>query len=174
MFIMKFSLFYFAIIAWIISFIIHFLTYADIDLTQYFPFYVLFIGIFVVWVPTILRMRKNKNLLEYHSSHIFNRFNPFGFYNALFRETPYWLKYIAIGSFVYGLINFFLFFNSVGGVTGFHDGQYVIQNRGEIVKVLTKQEYVHYQALETRGFSGHWLIFYGIAAAVLYPFNNQE
>jgi hypothetical protein len=171
---MKQILFYLAISAWAFTLIIHILTFAEIDLAQYFPFFLLFIGVFIVWIPAVFTLRKNKSLQEYQSSHLLNRLNPVGFQNILFKDTPFWLKCIAIGSFVYGFINFFIFFNAVGGTTGIQDGQYVLQNHGEIFKVLTKQEYNHYGALETRGMSGHILVFYGVAAAILYPFNQQE
>lgn len=171
---MKKVLFYFAMTAWILAFVMHFLTFENINLAQYFPIFVLFIGVFVVWVPTVFSLRKNRSLQEYQSSHLLNRFNPVGFQKALFKNTPFWLKCIAIGSFVYGFINSILFFNTIRGVTGFQDGQYVLKNHGTILKVLTKQEFIHYEALETRGISGHLLVFYGIAAAVLYPFNKQE
>lgn len=171
---MKQGFFYFAMTAWVLTLIIHLFTFADINLSQYFSLVILGIGVFVVWVPAILNLKKNKNLQEYQSSDVLNRFNPVGFQNVLFKNTPFWLKCIAIAGFIYGFINFFIFFTAVGGVTGIHDGQYVLQNHGEILKVLTQQEFNHYEALETRGFSGHLLIFYGIAAAVLYPFNDEK
>lgn len=170
---MKLFLFYFAAIAWILSFIIHILTFADINLTKYFPIYILLIGIFIVWIPTIFNVRKNKDIIEYQSSGV-NRLNPFGFYNILFKDTPSWLKWIAIGGFIYGIINFVFYFTSAGGVTGYQDGQYVLQNHGQIIKVLTEQEFYHYEALEARGISGHLLIFYGISVAILYPLNKEN
>ncbi len=170
---MKQALFYFAITAWAITLIIHIFTFADINLAQYIPIFVLGIGVFAVWIPTVFKLKNNKNLQEYQSSNILNRLNPIGFQNILFKDTPFWLKCLAIGGFLYGFINFFLFIN-VGGTTGIQDGQYVLQNHGQIIKVLTEQEYHHYEALETRGISGHLLIFYGIAAAVLYPLGSQE
>jgi hypothetical protein len=38
---------------------------------------------------------------------------------------------------------------------------------------ITEQEYHHYKAATIRGFSGHWVAFYGLAAAVLYPFKRN-
>lgn len=49
-----------------------------------------------------------------------------------------------------------------------------MHNHGQLIKTLTKQEYHHYKANELRGFSGHWLAFYGLAAAILFPFNGRQ
>jgi len=47
-------------------------------------------------------------------------------------------------------------------------------DHGTLIRIITEKEFHHYQANEIRGFSGHWLIFYGFAAAVLYPFKNAS
>jgi hypothetical protein len=56
---------------------------------------------------------------------------------------------------------------------GIQNGQYILHNHGQFVRNLTEKEYHHYQANTLRGFSGHWIAFYGMAMAVLYPFNKQ-
>ena len=54
------------------------------------------------------------------------------------------------------------------GTPEIRDGQYILQNHGHLVKTVTESEYYHYLANQTRAFSGHWIMFYGIAAAVLF------
>jgi hypothetical protein len=140
---MKKFLFYFAITGWTLGLIVHLLSIAEFDISDKVPFvWVLHIGIFVVWIPMVLSLRKNEELNTYQQSGNLNRVNPFGFFKIIFKQTPTWLIVIAIGGFFYAMLNFLLFMNSA-------------------------------QANELRGFSGHWIAFYGIAAAALYPFNNQ-
>jgi len=43
-----------------------------------------------------------------------------------------------------------------------------------LLATLTEKEFHHYKANETRGFSGHWIAFYGIAMAVLFPFQKAS
>lgn len=171
---MKTVLFFFAVTGWILGLIVHLLSVADIDVVDKVPFvWVLHVGIFAVWLPSILEMRKNVELKTYLQSGAINRMNPFGFYKIIFKQTPTWLTVIAVIGILYALINFALFMASQPGSTSIRDGQYILHNHGQLIKILTEQEYHHYQANQLRGFSGHWLFFYGLAAAILYPFNKR-
>jgi len=171
---MKKFLFYFAVTGWTLGLIVHLLSLADIDIKDKVPFiWVLHIGIFVVWLPTVFDLNKNEELREYQQSGSLNKMNPVEFYKIIFRQTPTWLTIIAIGGFFYAIINFMLFMTSQHGTPGIQDGQYILHNHGQLLKTLTEQEYHHFKANEVRGFSGHWIAFYGIAAAVLFPFNRQ-
>ena len=172
---MKKFLFYFAATGWTLGLIVHILSLADYDVEDKVPFvWILHLGIFVVWLPTILNLRKNEEFIAYRKSKMMNRMNPFGFLKIIFKQTPIWLRIIAIGGFLYAGINFMLFITSQHGTPGIQDGQYILHNHGYVIKTLTEQEYHHYKANIVRGFSGHWLVFYGLAAAVLYPFNKQK
>jgi hypothetical protein len=172
---MKKFLFYFAVLGWTLGLIVHLLSLADVDVTDKVPFvWVLNIGIFVVWLPTVLILKKNEELKEYQRSGKFNRTNPLEFFKILFRQTPTWLTIIAIGCFFYSIINFILFTTSQPGTPYIQDGQYILRDHAQLIKTLTEQEYHHYKANQMRGFSGHWLVFYGLAAAVLFPFNRQS
>jgi hypothetical protein len=140
---MKKFLFYFAVTGWILGLIVHLLSIAEFDISDKVPFvWVLHIGIFVVWIPMVLSLRKNEELNTYQQSGVLNRVNPFGFFKIIFKQTPTWLIIIAIGGFFYAMLNFLLFMNSV-------------------------------QTNELRGFSGHWIAFYGIASAISYPSNSK-
>ncbi|MES1181693.1 MAG: hypothetical protein ABUL44_02765 [Flavobacterium sp.] len=60
---MKKFLFYFAITGWTLGLIVHLLSLADYDITDKVPFvWVLHIGIFVVWLPVVLDLKKMKIL----------------------------------------------------------------------------------------------------------------
>jgi hypothetical protein len=170
---MKKYLFYFALTGWTLGMLVHILSLADIDVTEKVPFvWLLHIGIFVVWVPVVLDLKKNEELQEYQQSGMLNRMNPIGFFKILFKETPTWMTIIAGAGFFYALINFMLFIASQGGTPDIKDGQFILHNHGQLIKILTEQEYHHYKANEVRGFSGHWILFYGIATAVLYKFSG--
>jgi len=164
-------LFYFAVTGWALVLLVHILSLIDFDVTEQFPYvWLLGIGIFVVWLAAILKLKKNKKLKELKNADFRKRLNPLSSFKIFFENTPTWLTVIAIGGFFYAGINFFLFLHSVPGQAEIIGGLHVLQSHGHIIKTLTEQEYHHYQALTVRGFSGHWLAFYGIAAAILYPY----
>jgi hypothetical protein len=167
---MRKFLFYFAATGWTLGLIVHLTALiGDYDLSRPIPFiWVLHIGIFVVWLPTIWELRKNQELKDFKT-----RLNPVTFFKAMFKNTPTWLATIGIVGSIYAIINFKLFMASQPGVPDFRDGQYILHSHGQLIKTLTEQEYYHYLANQTRGFSGHWIAFYGIAAAVLFPFNKK-
>lgn len=170
---MKKFLFYFAVAGWTSGLLVHLLSLADIDVAGKVPFvWILHIGVFVVWLPTILALRNNEELKAYQQPGMRNQRNPLKFFRILFRQTPTWLAILAMGGFVYAVVNFMMFMGSQPGVPDLKDGQYVLHNHGQLVRTLTEQEYHHYKANEVRGFSGHWLAFYGLAAAILFPFRQ--
>src|SRR5262245_11781137 len=93
----------------------------------------LHIGIFVVWVPTVLV-----------SQQLTRHFTRRELWKAALRGAPAWTAIALKCLMVYAIANFVLFM--------FQDTQGQESN----------------DALQARGFSGHWLMFYGAAAAVLY------
>jgi hypothetical protein len=168
--IMRKFLFYFALTGYLLGLIVHLLSLADIDILSNFPFiWLLHLGIFVVWIPTIFEIRKRQQLEQKHS---LTKNNPLSFFKVMFSRTPKWLTIVAIVGFIYAIINFSLAFLSQTGTPDIKDGQYILQNHGQLIRIITEQEYHHDQANEARGFSGHWIAFYGIALAVLFPFGK--
>jgi hypothetical protein len=75
--------------------------------------------------------------------------------------------------FYYAIVNFLVFMFSDPGTPAIKDGQYYLHTHGQWIRNITEQEYHHYKAATIRGFSGHWVAFYGLAAAVLYPFKRN-
>jgi hypothetical protein len=167
---MKKYLFYFAAICWILGLIVHIQSLIGINVTEQFPYiWLLHVGIFVVWIPVVLDLNKNDEYREAQR----NRANPLKSISIIFKDVPQWLKILALVGFVYAIINFLLFMATQSGTPDFREGQYILHNRGEVIKILTEQEYHHYKANEVRGFSGHWLAFYGMAMALLYKYRNK-
>jgi hypothetical protein len=173
---MKQFLFYFAASGWTLALIVHLLTLTGMDINSSAPYvWVLHIGIFAVWIPAILKLRKDEELQAFQQSQKQRntRTNPIRFFKIMFRHTPTWLTVLAIGGFFYTFINMVMLMPSQSGVPDIQNGHYVLHNHGQLIKTLTAQEYHYYKASVIRGFSGHWLAFYGIAAAILFPFNRQ-
>jgi len=92
----------------------------------------LHIGIFVVWLPTVLVA--NATTKDFPRK---------DYWAAALRGCPTWMKYMVNAFFAYGLLNFALFILSAPG-------------RGAAASTVI------------RGFSGHWMIFYSTALAVMY------
>lgn len=161
---------YFALFGLISGLIVHVLAILGVNAGDKIPFiWLLHVGIFVVWFPVIFKLiGLQKNTPGYkESKHVFKM------YKLLYDNSTKPLLLIAAFFFVYALINFTLFSQvSEGGGPSIVDGQYVLQNHGHIIKQLTYDEYQHYQANELRGFSGHWMAFYSLALAVLFPKNT--
>lgn len=172
---LRIFLFYFAAVGWTLGLLVHALAILNFDVAEKVPFvWILHIGIFVVWFPTIFDIRENEELTEYLQSKLLNRINPFGFFKILFKYAPTWLTVIAIVSFIYAFINFIFFFFTQEGTPLMENGQYILQQHGKFIKIITEQEYHHYNASELRGFSGHWLAFYGMAMPILFPFSRPS
>ena len=169
------TLFYVAVTGWSLALLVHLLSLADVDVRDTVPFvWVLHLGIFVVWLPAVLALKKNEELKAYKQSGFANTLNPFGFFNIIFKQTPNWMKVIAIVGFYYAVVNFMLSMSSASGTPILRDGQYLLENHGQFIRTLTEQEYNHIKANHVRGFSGHWICFYGIAAAILFPFAQRS
>jgi hypothetical protein len=172
---MKKYLFYFALAGWVLGLTVHILSLANIDVTEKVPFvWLLHVGIFIVWLPVVFSLKENQKLKEHQQSGMSNRMNPFSSFKIIFRDTPTWLSIIAITGFFYAFINFILFMTSQEGTPSIKEGQYVLHNHGQIIKTISEQEYHHFKANEVRGFSGHWILFYGVAAAVLFKYSGLK
>jgi hypothetical protein len=167
---MKKLLFYFAATGWALGLIINLLAWFDIDVSEYLPFiWVLHIGIFIVWIPAIIQLKKKQR----PALNIFPA-KPFTLIKSITHGVPQWLVSIAIAGFVYAFINFGLFILQLPGTPDIKDGHYILQNHGQLLRQITEKEYHHYKAVTIRGFSGHWIFFYGLAAAMLYPFAKND
>jgi len=141
----------FAMVGLIASAIAHFSTYAGVDPQEAFPaVWLLHVGIFVVWIPALM---------------VQNRLRPQNASRDLLGGAPRWMRLLTGTLFAYALLNFIVFLllmpNKVGGSTHRNaDGTYTITKRGEVVYQMDEAGYHHYRALEVRGFSGHWMLFY--------------
>jgi hypothetical protein len=165
---MKRILCYIAGIGFILGLIVHLISLFGIYLGDKFPvIWALHIGIFLVWIPAIFELTKNPELNQQN----FNSMsNPFKFFGIIFKNAPGPVMIISVVFFFYATINFSLFMLAgQGGVPDIIDGRYVIHNHGSIINELTEMEYYKMKANVIRGFSGHWMAFYSVATAILWP-----
>ncbi len=171
---MKIALFWAAVTGWTLGLLVHILSIFDVDVESKFPYiWLLHIGIFVVWIPAILELKKNEKIKAFQSSGIRNRMRPIALFKALCEGVPSWIVVIAVVGFYYAIVNFVMFIGSESGTPAVKDGHYYLDAHGQWIRDITEREYHHYKAAGIRGFSGHWVAFYGLAAAVLYPFKRN-
>jgi len=172
---MKKAIFYFALVGWTLGLLVHLLSIFDVDVAAKAPLvWLLHVGIFIAFIPAILELKKNRELQTYQKSDMFKVFSPFNTLKIISRTTPSWLTVIAVLGLFYAFVNFIIFMKSQPYTPDIENGGYVLRNHGQIIKTLTEQEYHHYKAVTLRGFSGHWIAFYGISMALLFPFNKKQ
>jgi len=170
---MKNTFSYIAAAGLILSIVVHLLSLFGIDVSGPVPFvWMLHLGIFVVWFPAILELRKNQEIKEIKAK---SGINPIKFYSTIFKGIPKPLMYFMIFILVYATLNFFFFMKfSGGGGPGIQNGKYVIENHGTILKEITESQYFSMKANEIRGFSGVWMVFYSFALGILWPKTQTE
>ena len=105
-------------------------------------FWILHMGIFVVWFPAVMVAQRQVGSL-----------NRKDFWKVILKDSPDWVKYLVYGFFAYAVINFMYFFTQAP--SGHSEG-------GDP------------PAMVWRGFSGHWMVFYLSALAILYSTTRQS
>ena len=98
----------------------------------------LHVGIFVVWIPTVLTSMRTTRYA-----------NRKDFWKIALAGCPLWMRRGFYVLFGYGILNFVVFMATTAN-------QPKQQRIGDTPPSVV------------RGFSGHWMIFYGAAFAVLY------
>lgn len=135
----------------VIAIVIHALSIMKIDVEQHFPpVMALHALIFVCFIPFVLSLNK--------------RFGGRAKLAQLATIMPKWALILSGLLLAYAMINFFMSMGALGGTPDFKDGQYILHNKGKLVRVITEVEYHHAKALIIRMFSGHWIIFSGMPA----------
>lgn len=98
-------------------------------------FWMLHIGIFVVWFPAVFVSIKRVGSASRKD-----------YWKVVLRGSPEWMRYMVYGFFGYAFLNFALFMmQAPNGAQGANP-----------------------PAVVWRGFSGHWMLFYSAALAILY------
>lgn len=117
-------------------------------------FWFLHAGIFVLFVPMVLLMRKDAGGGKAGWAQ----------WRAMF---PGWVFALLVATWVYAVVNFFLFMQATqgGNPALLQDGRYVLSEHGRVIREITRSEFDWFEANEVRGFSGHWIAFYAMSAA---------
>ena len=168
----KLPFFFIAVAGFSLAAIVHFCALAGINLNLYFPVFLLHILVFVVFIPAILIFNQNPKIKELKKQR--SREANKAIRKEMFRNAPRALKILVGACFVYAIINFMLFMSSQAGTPEEKDGTYYLQNKGTFIRNITKKEYDFHLTNEVRGFSGHWLLFFGASMMMLYPFKKEE
>ncbi|MBR8536025.1 hypothetical protein KDU71_10685 [Carboxylicivirga sediminis] len=170
---MKKIFFYMAALGLVLGLIVHVISLLGIYIGDTVPYvWALHAGVFVVWLPAILTLKKHPELQQKGFK---PNMTPKQFYGILFKSTPPAVVAISAFFFVYMAINFILFMQaSMAGTPDIIDGKYVLHNHGEIIRELTEAEYFKMEANTIRGFSGHWMAFYAVAMCILWPGKESE
>lgn len=136
----------------------HLSTYFGINPQKEVPeLYLLHFGSILLWIPAVIvsvRMTKGHPRNE--------------FWERTIGTLPRWIRAGVYAMGWYAMINFILFVLQNEGVAGVIDGKQVLHNHGHIIRQVTAKEFDQCKILDERGFSGHWIFFYGAAAAMLY------
>lgn len=124
-----------ALAGFIASLLAHIAGYAGIDRPLGLDPWPLHVGIFVVWLPSVLAAQK-----------LSKDFPQKDMWKATLRGCPKWIRYMLFGLFGYAILSFLAFFIST--------------------------ENSQNEASTIRGFSGHWLVFYFAAFAILQSYSR--
>jgi hypothetical protein len=123
-------------LGFILSVIAHLTALAGVALPVGNKIWVLHVGIFVVWLPTVA--------VSYRVTNSVNRKD---FWKVALSGCPSWMRISLMGLFAYAILNFILSLAS--------------QNNGYHSPMVTLPSQI-------RLFSGHWMIFYGVAFSTMY------
>ena len=123
---------------------------------------VLHIGVFILLLPMYM--------LEYSAV----KARSF-FWQGFSQAMPSWVVPTLKLLGVFFAIHFILFLiQSHAASPQFKNGEYVLDNHGQIVKVLTQGEYFRLKGAELRLFATGWMFFYLVPAAYWWFPRNRE
>ncbi len=165
---LKLGLFTLSAIGLFLSLLVHIPLFIGLNTQDSFinPF-ILHAGIFIVFIPSLfIFLTENKEKTDKEG-----RVNPM---KTLYDESPKLLLGIVSIMYFYAIINFVIFIMTMNGSPSNHDGKYILNSHGTIIKELSYEEYKYYRRLEIKGFSGHWMLFYAAALLLSNPFRKNK
>jgi hypothetical protein len=127
-------------------------------MSQVWPLHV---AIFVVFVPMIIAQKRWGDPSSAKKR---------GSMGDMFSMTPKWMRIAFTICFFYAIANFVIFMvrEQRAGKVRNENGKHVLVRDRQAVRELSEEEYRVHEARVARGFSGHWLIFYGASVLGLY------
>lgn len=128
-------------LGFILSLLVHLASLAGVSLPFGRAVFLLHLGLFVVWIPTV-----------FAASRISKGAPRRDVWKVALSGCPRWLRVSIPAVFIYALINFVIF---------------------AATNVSSKGKRNDTDPSVVRGFSGHWLVFYSAAFAVMYSIRNR-
>ena len=137
----------------LLSLWVHVQALQGVDVSQGRPqVWALHVGVFIVFFPMVMFSRRllgRKPTLRQMRS-----------------LMPGWVSLLCAGVIAYAFVNFLVGMSTLqDGSPAMRDGQYVLENKGHVKRVITADEFHAGQATNLRLFSGHWIAFYFIPFA---------
>ncbi len=156
----KIILFYLALVAWVISLAV----YVTSALGIYFKNSLtiadsLGTGIFFICIPALILASIEGKVQSKEDTTA-------GFSSSILDTRPRWVLVLAALSFIYTSVNFFICL-ALGLGGELYEGRYVLMQKGEFIRYLTKTEYIRLQLNGIMLTTGHCIGFYGLALAIL-------
>jgi hypothetical protein len=150
----------------IFSITAHLASFLGIDPQSVFPpIWLLHIGIFVVWVPTIFLLRNT-----------YRKTGGKGFWSATVRNAPPWMQALCIFFLIYTVFNFTQSISALdeAGDPAVVAEQKTYQSQGRAIEALTDEEFFRFQANTFRLSAGHWMVFYIVSMTILLSLRRTE
>ncbi|MEQ1675777.1 MAG: hypothetical protein ABL876_03675 [Chitinophagaceae bacterium] len=167
---MKKLAFLLALVGFIAGLTVHILSAGGVDVNEKFSFvWVLHVGVFLVWVPVMYLLMRDDEFSSLQQAGGMVALNPLTLFGVCFRGTPRWMTILIGCCFIYAVFNIVRFIISGPADAEIRDGQYTLLSKGKIFAIITEERYHYHRANQLRGFSGHWIAFYGAAIGILYP-----
>ena len=137
----------------LLSLWVHVEALCGVDVSQGRPqVWALHVGVFVVFFPMVMFSRRllgRKPTLR-----------------QMRNLMPGWASILCAGVVAYALVNFLVGVSTLQrGSPALRDGQYVLESKGHVERVITADEFHAAQAMNLRMFSGHWIAFYFVSFA---------
>lgn len=156
-----------AVAGLLLSVSIHIATFFDTDIQRRsLLLRVLQTGIFPIFIGALLVVSRSDAYLQLkkHGAHRFK-----DLIHVIINPSPSWMKLITICFLLYALVNLvFFILLKVEGTVAAIAGNYVLIKNGDVVRELTKNEFLNQRSEQIRGLTGHWMFFYCLSATILF------
>lgn len=158
----------------VVSAVLNAITWLPIDVSGFTPAWLLvFAGVFPVWFAVIGSLsreqqmqRVNEKLPWYRSGRRFR-------WQDVVSGVPRWAVVLLMVIVVYVAINFFASIAQLPGQPEVAGGQYYFNNHGSRIPT-DLAGYLQGLRLQMRIFTGHPMVFYGVAALAMYSRRGQH
>ncbi|MBA5629308.1 hypothetical protein [Moheibacter lacus] len=155
---MKINLFIFSFVIFLVSLLVHLLAVFQITEISRLPVFILHFLTIGISAVAFFDLRSKEG----------SKINFENYFKSKFSGNLFWIPVVLLIFFIYNFINFFVgIFYSVG-TPDVWDSKYVLHDHGKLIKEITENEYLLERTKEVKMFSSFWIMFSGLAIAILY------